>query len=108
MPTRRPTLKLLQEKKLEHFLPDTVGHEDLEASGVCAKDGTLYIVFDNFPHIAQIETGFTQGRAKATWHRQRGTGGFEDIAYDHHNQRFYLLIEASEEKGGIWKPKIEE
>jgi hypothetical protein len=101
-------LKLLREAELAHILPGTLGPGDLEASGVCAKDGSLYVVFDHFPHVAQIEAEFSPGRAQVTWRRQRGAGGFEDITYDHHNRRFYLLIEASQHESGVWQPKIEE
>ena len=65
------------------------------------------MVFDNFPKIAKIKSDLTRGNTKEIWVNTNGQGpGFEDIAYDKKNKRFYTMVEAEETKGKIFKGKI--
>src|ERR1700751_698678 len=68
----------------------------LEASGVLAKDGLFYVIFDNLPHIACI--GPELDRAASDNHvivQEEGQRRrFEDIAYDPRSGRLYMLIES--------------
>ena len=100
----QPTLKIVQERKLKELLP---GIGRLEASGVVAWDNHYYVVFDNFPKIARIKSDLTRGKAKEIWANKNGKGsGFEDIAYDKQNKRFYTVVEALETTGKKFKGKI--
>ena len=46
-------LELVREAKIFDILEDSLDPR-LEASGVLAKDGLFYVIFDNLPHIACI------------------------------------------------------
>ncbi len=88
-------LELIKEAKVFDIL---VGRLDsrLEASGVLAKDGLFYVIFDNIPHIACVGAELS-ATAAATHVIEQDRGhrrGFEDIAYDSWNRRFYTLIES--------------
>jgi hypothetical protein len=88
-------LELVREAKIFDILPGSLDPK-LEASGVLAKDGLFYVIFDNLPHIACI--GPELSRAASGNHmiiQERGEQeGFEDIAYDSQTGRFYVLIES--------------
>jgi hypothetical protein len=53
MQTAIQQLELVREVKLFNILPGSLDPR-LEASGVLAKDGLFYVIFDNLPHIACI------------------------------------------------------
>jgi hypothetical protein len=88
-------LELVREAKILDILEGSLDPR-LEASGVLAKDGRFYVIFDNLPHIACI--GPELARAASDNHmimQERGhRRGFEDIAYDPQSGRFYVLIES--------------
>jgi hypothetical protein len=88
-------LELLKEAKIFDILEGSLDPR-LEASGVLAKDGLFYVIFDNLPHVACI--GPELSRAARDNHmimQQSGRRrGFEDIAYDSRSGRFYVLIES--------------
>jgi hypothetical protein len=88
-------LELVKEAKIFDILEGSLDPR-LEASGVLAKDGLFYVIFDNMPHIACI--GPELSRAARDNHmimQERGhRRGFEDIAYDSWSGRFYVLIES--------------
>src|SRR5206468_8861873 len=88
-------LELVREAKILDILPGSLDPR-LEASGVLAKDGLFYVIFDNLPHIACIDPELS--RAASGNHmiiQERGEqAGFEDIAYDARTGRFYVLIES--------------
>src|SRR5436309_3142375 len=56
MPTQTAMqqLELVREAKIFDILPGSLDPR-LEASGVLAKDGLFYVIFDNLPHIACID-----------------------------------------------------
>ena len=88
-------LELVKEAKIFDILGGRLDPR-LEASGVLARDGLFYIIFDNLPHIACI--GADLSPAAAANHvivQDRGhPRGFEDIAWDSSSGRFYVLIES--------------
>jgi hypothetical protein len=94
-PTAMQRLELVREAKIFDILEGSLDPR-LEASGVLAKDGLFYVIFDNLPHIACI--GPELARAAGNNHmimQERGhRRGFEDIAYDPQSGRFYVLIES--------------
>src|SRR6201993_5359357 len=88
-------LELVRETKIFDILPGSLDPR-LEASGVLAKDGLFYVIFDNLPHIACIGPGLARAaRDNHMIMQERGhRRGFEDIAYDPRSGRFYVLIES--------------
>ena len=91
----RPTLALVAERKLSDFITPPKGSKVLEASGVVAKDGYYYVVFDNVRRVARVHAGLDAGSGTHGWFGPRRSGdGYEDIAFSRHTRRFYLLIEA--------------
>ena len=102
-------LLLLQEKKIAEILGGQVDPR-LEASGVLAKDGFFYVIFDNLADIACLNGQLTpdsgQNRMIQQWHGHQC--GFEDIAYDRWSNRYYVLIESLRRSGGIFMAKVQE
>ncbi|HTT55311.1 MAG TPA: hypothetical protein VMH35_28300 [Streptosporangiaceae bacterium] len=88
-------LELVREAKVFDILGDRLNPR-LEASGVLAKDGLFYVIFDNIPHIACLGPELSPvAAANHVIEQDRGhPRGFEDIAYDSRNRRFYTLIES--------------
>ena len=88
-------LELVKEAKIFDIVEGSLDPR-LEASGVLAKDGLFYVIFDNLPHIACI--GPELARAARDNHlimQEKGhRRGFEDITYDPWSGRFYVLIES--------------
>jgi hypothetical protein len=88
-------LELVKEAKVFDILGGRLDPR-LEASGVLAKDGLFYVIFDNLPHIACLGAELSSAAvANHVIEQDRGhRRGFEDIAYDSRNGRFYVLIES--------------
>jgi hypothetical protein len=93
--TAMQQLELVKEAKIFDILEGSLDPR-LEASGVLAKDGLYYVIFDNMPHIACI--GPELSRAARDNHmimqKEGHRRGFEDIAHDSRTGRFYVLIES--------------
>jgi hypothetical protein len=95
-------LELVNEAKIFGLLADRLDPK-LEASGVLAKDGLFYVIFDNLPHIALIDPELSAAAAANDVIEQKKghDSGFEDIAYDARDGRFYVLIESLPRDGGF-------
>src|SRR5258708_35500358 len=93
-------LELVEEYKLPPLLgPEADGR--WEASGVCAAEGQLYVIFDNTPQIARLLPPPSPGGPRPALIRQPGESmGDEDVAYDTGARRFHLLIEADAYRPG--------
>jgi hypothetical protein len=93
--TAMQQLELVREAKILDILEGSLGPR-LEASGVLAKDGLFYVIFDNLPHIACIVPELARAaRDNHMIMQEKGhRRGFEDIAYDPRSGRFYVLIES--------------
>ena len=102
-------LELVKETKIFDILEGSLDPR-LEASGVLAKDGLFYVIFDNLPHIACI--GPELSRAARDNHmimQKRGhRRGFEDIAYDSWSGCFYVLIESLRRGPGKFMAAVQE
>ena len=57
----RPVLTLVAERKLSDLITPPKGSSVLEASGVVAKDGHYYVVFDNIRRVARVLAGLEAG-----------------------------------------------
>jgi hypothetical protein len=104
-----PVLTLVAERALREFIPPPKDSNVLEASGVVARGGYYYVVFDNIRRIARVHRGLEPGSPKHAWFGKTRQGdGYEDIAYSRHTRRFYLLIEAEKHPDGTYKSQIDE
>ncbi|HYA53094.1 MAG TPA: hypothetical protein VEG33_18225 [Streptosporangiaceae bacterium] len=101
-------LGLVNEAKIFGILADRLDPK-LEASGVLVKDGLFYVIFDNLPHIALIdpELSATAAANDVIMQKNGQDSGFEDIAYDAQQGRFYVLIE-SLPRDGAYMAKVQE
>ena len=105
----RRVLKLVTERKLAQLIAPPVGSAVLEASGVVANGSFSYVVFDNVRRIARIANHLKPGSTAHGWlGRARQGDGYEDIAYNRHLRRFYLLIEAEKHPDGTYKALIDQ
>ena len=102
-------LELVKEAKISDILAGRLDPR-LEASGVLAKDGLFYVIFDNLPHIARI--GPELSRMAAANHvikQEKGhRSGFEDITYDAIDGRFYVLVESLPHGHGRYMAQVQE
>ncbi len=109
--THAPTqqLELVKEAKIFDILEGRLDPR-LEASGVLAKDGLFYVIFDNLPHIACIGAELSPaGAANHVIKQPRGhRRGFEDIAYDSWSGHFYVLIESLPRGHGTFMAMVQE
>ena len=88
-------LELVKEAKIFDIVEGSLDPR-LEASGVLAKDGLFYVIFDNLPHVACIgpELSRAAGDNRMIIQEKGYRRGFEDIAYDPWPGCFYILIES--------------
>jgi hypothetical protein len=101
-------LELLREAKIRDVLGDQLDPR-LEASGVLAKDGAFYVIFDNLPGIAFIGPGLSGAQRNRIIEQDHGhRRGFEDIAYDRESDRFYVLIESLPRGPKCFMAKVQE
>ena len=109
--TRAPEkqLELLKEVKISDLFRGRLDPR-LEASGVLAKDGAFYVIFDNLPHIAVIgaELSAAAWANQVIEQHQGHRRGFEDIAYDPWSDRFYVLIESLRRGQGRYMAMVQE
>jgi hypothetical protein len=117
---RRPTvvaahapmqqLELVKEAKISDIFEGGSLNPRLEASGVLAKDGLFYVIFDNLPHIARIGPDLSSvASVNHVIKQHKGNdSGFEDIAYDSLHGRFYILIESLDRGQGKFMAMVQE
>lgn len=55
-------MTLVAERKLSDLIDPPKGGEVLEASGVVAKGGYYYVIFDNVRRVARIHSGLQRDR----------------------------------------------
>lgn len=99
-------LELLEESKLADLLGGSLGA--LEASGVLAKDGRFYVIFDNSPDIARIGGGLSPEDTELIGQEPADGVGYEDIAYDRADGHVYILLEAERHPDGGFMAKVRE
>jgi hypothetical protein len=101
-------LELVQEAKIAELLGEGAGKR-YEASGVHFKDGYLYVVFDDAPHILRVRPDWITGKEGPTLIETHVESvGYEDITYQPYENRWYCLIEAAEARPGHFKPRVDE
>ena len=97
----------MRERKLADLLLPRHGTM-LEASGVFAKSGEFFVVFDNTRRAARIAADLLPESGHRWMGAARPGEGYEGITYSAGRQRFYLLIEAEKHRDGTYKGIIEE
>ena len=109
MRTPMQQLELVSEAKIFDILPGLLDPR-LEASGVLAKDGMFYVIFDNLPDIVCISPELSRAAGgNRTIVQERGLpSGFEDIAHDPQDDRFYVLIESLPRDPGTFMAAVQE
>jgi hypothetical protein len=101
-------LRLLREARVADLLHDPA-RERLEASGVCVKDGNLYVIFDNAPEIACLSCDLSPAADNHMLVPHGGQHhGFEDITFDAGTRHFLVLIEAVEYPHGVFMATVQE
>jgi hypothetical protein len=99
-------LLLKGEAKIRDLLGDPA-HRRLEASGVVARDGAFYVIFDNSPHVARIDPALSRDAGRCALIKQRGSKvGYEDIAYDAQARRFHILVEALPHRDSTFMARV--
>ena len=98
----------LWESKLWPLLPGYDRNSHLEASGVLARDGRFYVIFDNHATIACISANLDKTLDNRIVGRSRSDYGFEDITFNESLQRYYTLVETRRHHDGDFCPQIEE
>jgi len=63
----RPVLTLVTERALREFIAPPRHSNVLEASGVAAKGGYYYVIFDNIRRIARVHRNLEPGSTKHAW-----------------------------------------
>jgi hypothetical protein len=103
-----PTLKLVCEGKICDLLPGDQPTTRWEASGVLAKDGHFFVVFDNRTEIARFSDDLRPNRTNGLFGMAHAARGYEGITYNAANQRFYLLVESRKQASGCYQALIVE
>lgn len=103
-----PQLKLLTERKICEIVPCDEPVERWEASGVLAKNGEYFVVFDDRTEIARISHDLQPHSSNGLLGMSHADYGFEGITYNDRKQRFYLLVEARKHAKGCYKALIVE
>ncbi len=102
------TLQLVLEAKLATLMSGSDPDERWEASGLLTRDGAHLVVCDNRTEIVSIADGLVPGDANLLLGGMGSEPGFEGIAHNTRNGRYYLLIEARKDKRGRYRPMIVE
>lgn len=100
-----------KEAKLYQLLPGARSSWVLEASGVTAVSGWLYVVFDNTSQIARIRDTLSplDASQNGLFGKKWKDAQFEGITYDSYNTRnFYALVEAKQASDGKYYALIME
>ncbi len=102
-------MRLVAERRLTDLITPPKDSRVLEASGVIAKGGSYYVIFDNIRRIARVHPGLEPGSKRHAWFGPTRQGdGYEDITFSTHTRRFYLVIEAEKHPDGTYKAQIDE
>jgi hypothetical protein len=79
-----------------------------EASGVLAKDGYYFVVFDDRGKVARVSDKLRPDPTNGLFGIAHPAYGYEGITYNAEKQRFYLLVEARKQGKGHYQAVIVE
>lgn len=95
-------LKIVNEVKFNKIIDGKDKMKKYEASGVRYATGRFYVVFDNSSRAARVNTKLTRAKLLGKKGKEEG---FEGIAYNPLNNKFYLVEEALKHKGA-WNGRL--
>jgi hypothetical protein len=102
------TLKLASERKICDLVRCEESSKRWEASGILAKDGRYFVVFDDRAEIACISANLQANDQNAMCGTAYRNSGYEGITYNADKKRFYLLVEARKQSKGCYHALIVE
>jgi hypothetical protein len=103
-----PTLKLVREEKLRALMPKDAPGKRWEASGVLVQEGEFFVVCDDRTAIARIADDLRPNSKNGLFGVAHAVCGYEGIAYNAAQKRYYLLVEARKHAGGVYQALIVE
>lgn len=103
-----PVLQLVRERKIADLLPNERVLAEFEASGVLAKDGKFFVVFDNHTAVARLSQDLAPNDMNGCFGTAPIRGGYEGIAYNPDKGRYYLLIESVKRSRRRFRAKVVE
>jgi hypothetical protein len=103
-----PTLELVRERKICDLIRCDRSSKRWEASGVLARNGHFFVVFDDRTEIARIAVDLQPNGPNGLFGMAHAVRGYEGIAYNADKQRYYLLVEARKHAKGCYKAIIVE
>ena len=86
------TLELVKEQKVSKLLG-----KGLEPSGVAAHGKFYYVIFDAHRGVARLHNQLSPD-PNSQWNGEPSDEGFEGITYDEETDRFYTVVEITEER----------
>jgi len=106
--TSNSTLELECERKISALLPESPDTRAWEASGVLARNGKYFVVFDNQTSIARLSADLDVTNMNGLFGTAHAEEGYEGIAYNAAKHRYYLLVESRRRKTGEFHAEIVE
>lgn len=100
-------VELVRERKISDVLPEYPDIDRWEASGVLARNGKYFVVFDNMTSVARLAPNLDASKMNGLFGMTRARKGFEGITYNANAHRYYLLVE-SEPRDGSFQAEIVE
>ena len=104
--TDSPTLILKQECKIADLLPNVPSDIESEPSGVLARDGNYFVVFDNHTSVARLSDDLRPNESNGLFGKADVKDGYEGITYNEHKGRFYLLVESRKQDSGRYHAEV--
>ena len=96
--TKTSELIVQSEAKLNELLRGQSEEDKHEASGVLFLNNEIFVVFDNYKMVANVNIEFNKAKLLG---ENKKDGGYEGITYDNINDRFYLIEESLTNKGAF-------
>jgi len=106
--TTVPTLSLVRETKICDLIVCKQPTKRWEASGVLAKDGYCFVVFDDRTEIGRFNEDLQPNETNCLLGMAHADFGYEGITYNAAKERFYLLVEARKHASGYYQAIIVE
>lgn len=102
------TLDLVHEIKIRELMPHLKPNQRWEASGVLAKDGSCFVVFDNRTEIGRFSMDLQPNQTNGLFGLAHEDAGYEGIAYNADKHRYYLLVEARKQDRNAYQAVVVE
>lgn len=103
-----PSLQLVSESKIRDLMPPDQASNRWEASGVLVKDGFFWVVFDDRAEIGRFTSELQHDASNGLFGKAHRNTGYEGIAFNPDQQRYYLLVESRKHADGHYRASIVE